>query len=253
MAVKQASQVQYATGCTQDDDFRMCGPAINADLDTILVSLRSRPNISKSSGSARGLGATLREPRVTWITTESHVLEALTRRHKIDGDLSPTDVFQELVASLGLKSWHKPTLIYSVELYRQSSKGVLRRPHSFSVGYADRFCGASSYASFGSTADNRSGASGLPEAIAFDTRLDAIQPAHKAYQGFREAVQKLASWVVKLPQDSFIEHELNTADLHASDTSYVNFQRAVVGRLGEQLLFCHHKHGTIKCVETCRV
>lgn len=237
LAVKQASQIHYAQGGDQNSDFRLAGTVINANMREVFVSVGLYP---VSGPTATGALAprpapTLRQAKLKWVTTRTDVLAALSSAG-VTG-MSRLGFFKLLVAVLGLKSW-APRLVYTVHLFRLGSTDAIRRPHVFSGGYGDRFCGASTRTPFGGTADNRNGEEGLPEAIALETSLVPLHANSPEYVAFKSALSALAPWVGSVPLNQEVSAELDASAVHADDADYTTLKRAIVRRLGEPGNFC---------------
>lgn len=179
-------------------DFRFIGKPIPAKAGGVFVRLSVRP-IDPSATDATSDLSNANPKQLVWLTTRDAVAGAMKAALKPPAtELSQLDFFRELVHSLGLKanSWFPIDADYKCIVYlaRLKADGVLIRPHALSGGYDDRFCGASPQKPYGSTADNRTGKSGLPEAICLAENLDLLDNGPE-YDAFRQEMVSMAPWI----------------------------------------------------------
>lgn len=211
-------------------DFRFLGNSIPTKANTVFVNVSVR--MASDSVSGIGVGMSNRYlHRMVWLTTQNAVFTALEKAQRAvpGADLSSLMLFRELVHLLGLKANPKLPLSEDYEctlqLGRLRSDDALRRPHALSTGYDDRFCGASSRRPFGSTADNRTGKAGLPEAICLSKDVEMFSDGPD-YETFRENLSPLASWVQGTVGP--IRAVLNGGDLFKVDKPYLPTLQAVI-------------------------
>jgi hypothetical protein len=179
-------------------DFRFIGKPIPAKTGDVLVNLSVRPIDPSATGTISEL-SNVNPKQLVWLTTRDAVAGAIKAALKPPAtDLSQLDFFRELVHSLGLKANPRFPIDADykciVYLARLKADGVLIRPHALSGGYDDRFCGASPLKPFGSTADNRTGKSGLPEAICLAENIDLLDSGPE-YDAFRRELLPMAPWI----------------------------------------------------------
>ena len=210
--------------CAAYEDFRLAGKFF--DWPNMLISLQyrqSRVRAAPSIGATRFRPSPTMHassvPRLIWLTRPDHVLIAVKSAAAAahGSKLTETGFFQLVVALLGLRP-RKPlsgigdcTLV-AYELLPGKS---LTRPHVFSQGYPERFCGVSRFGRFGSTADNRTGHAGLPEAIALGADLRQIGVSDPRFSAF---VNELSSFVdfSDVTRDTQ-SGRCDVTDLHAQD------------------------------------
>ena len=146
-----------------------------------------------------------------------------------------------------LRPWDHSETLYAINLFKPPTPGTFRRPHAFSTGYADRFCGDSSRSPFGGTVDNRSGEEGLPEAVALRGTVEPVDPSTPEYAALRDQLAGIAPWVSSTGPGR-IEAVLRWADIHATDLEYRSLQAEILKRLKEKRAFCErYASGSDRC------
>jgi hypothetical protein len=232
-------------------DFRISGRDIKYDDAEVFANLYMRPNPARLSSTGGATSRVTPPPathRIIWLTRLERVFYRLDQAvHETRTQLSELQLFQEVVALLGLKPINSPQTIYGLRLFRARRGDVLRRPHALSHGYEDRFCGTSPYRPFGATADNRFGTNGLPEAIAFEVDLQLIPPSDAIYAGFRTQVEQRAPRVSGLVKAAPIEFLLDTMQVHRADLPYGRLQPIIIKRLRKNRKMCTYGGGTVPC------
>jgi hypothetical protein len=232
-------------------DFRIAGKPIANDGTEVFVNLYMRPyppSPSPTGGATTKVTPLASASRIVWLTKIENALGRLdTAVVAYRSQLSELQMFQELVGLLGLKPINSAQATFGLRLY-QPKKDAVRRPHALSHGYEDRFCGTSPFRPYGSTADNRTGASGLPEAIAFESDLTPISPSAAEYAGFRTELEKRVPSVGRAAGTGAIEFILDTTQVHQADLSYLQLQPILIGRLRRNRKMCATHGGTVGCL-----
>ncbi len=239
-AVEEASKETFKKSPPLPD-FRFLGPPVSVAAGDLFVNVAfwSVPD------SATGGGPSVPnrdQHRVVWLTVEAEVITVLKRVQSTlpTADLSEMDFFRELIHGLGLKasSWGSVGGKYecTVRLGKVMEDGALRRPHALSTGYEDRFCGESPYAPYGSTADNRTGEAGFPEAICLSGKVTLLTDGAE-YEDLRKRLSPFASWIGRQPGP--IRASLDGAELFAINAPYdPQIQGVIINRLSETRAGC---------------
>ncbi|NYZ17999.1 hypothetical protein HL658_36140, partial [Azospirillum sp. RWY-5-1] len=181
-------------------------------------------------------------PAIRWLTRPDDLLHWLSRAAAASGTLDATAFFRELVAALGLKPRAAPETLFTLGFFRLRNAQVLRRPHAISTGYADRHCSASDHLPFGSTADNRTGRAGLPEAVVLATDIEEIPPAHDDHRALRTRIATVAPWVGPL-DDADIAARLPTAEVHGVGSPYADLRTVFINRMDGTTDMCGNDPG----------
>ncbi len=223
-------------------DFRFSGPPIGEAAGTVLLNVGVRPAESRSTARTPvGQVRPRRGPRLVWLTRIPEVVALLHgAAARSPGGLDELAFFRELVHALGLRPQDlndlAPAFDCTVRLFRLAAGGRLCRPHALSGGYGDRFCGASPQKPYGSTADNRTGRSGLPEAICRADDIVELDARDPAYAAFRVSVAPLAPWIV---EGAAIAATLPGHSLYDPSTRCnARVRRVIIRRLGERMRPC---------------
>lgn len=249
----RSSKVRRAGRSGPTIDFRMAGKEIDNE-DEVFANVYVIPvsnKITSTGPSKARIVAPQVSYRIRWLTRPSTIYSQLERAVRSKrSTLNDIELFRELVSLLGLKPLRGPEAIFGLRLYRISAKGILRRPHVFSTGYPDRFCGVSRFRPYGATADNRSGECGLPEAIGFETDLNALAPSEKTYADFRAAIARYAPVIGGIMPGQLIEFRLDTNRIHQHDLEYEHIQRRILRRLRGNRRMCVRFSGTNRCLCT---
>lgn len=239
-AVEEASEERFKT-LPLLPDFRFLGPPIPVAAGDLFVNVVYWPEPDSATGS--GPLVANRDPhRVVWLTVETEVITVLKRVQSTvpTADLSDMDFFRELIHGLGLKANSKESVggryECTLRLGRVTEDGALRRPHALSTGYDDRFCGESPYSPYGSTADNRTGEAGFPEAICPSGKVELLTDGAD-YEDLRKRLIPFASWIGRQPGP--IRASLDGDDLFAINAPYdPQIQGVIIDRLSEKRAGC---------------
>jgi hypothetical protein len=150
------------------------------------------------------------------------------------------ELFVNLSDWLGLKPTGRPwrdaktapwAITATLRLYRTHDDSKLRRPHALSGGYSDRFCGATIFTPYGSTAQCSTGAASLPEAITQQSELVEVVPTEPEYDTLCQALAAINGAFVsnRLPGQALIGQI--TSDQFPPHGGYLPLQQAIIARL----------------------
>lgn len=220
------------------DDFRLCGPIIESLTTDTFLNIDFFP-ITTSSTGVSGRGGRGFRPRphgIKWLTTRAETETLLKSAVAKNGPLDEISFFRELISALGLKARDddpSAAIDYScgVNLFQLKRDKELYRPHALSTGYEDRFCGVSPKRPFGSTADNRNGKAGLPEAITSDMSLIRLEPSSTPYIDFKGKVSTYAPWLTT--RLGGIDAVVSGPELFSEDLTYPELKPIILKRLKE--------------------
>lgn len=221
---RAASRFHNDPSFAAHEDFRLAGKSF--DCSDMLVSLQYRQSSVRTAATigassfrpppTRHAGSV---PRIVWLTRPDHILNATKQAFAARGavKLTETGFFQLVVALLGLRPRKPMSGVGDCTLvaYHLLPGKSLTRPHVFSQGYPERFCGVSPFGRFGATADNRTGRAGLPEAIVLEEDLRQVRSGDHRLAAFMD---ELASFmdISDVTRDTQSGRYLVT-DLHAQD------------------------------------
>lgn len=188
------------------EDFRLCGQVIKADARSLWlnVSIIICPP-EAASDPAKGTKARPSPSRIIWLTSCDAFVRKIGSMKSKSERLDERRFFREAVDLLGLKCWRPErdgNYSCRLRLFALKTADSLVRPHVFSGGTADRFCGGPSMEVSpgclgGSTADNRTAEPSLPEAICREKDLDEITPDAIEYESFKNKLAPFLSWEIK--------------------------------------------------------
>jgi len=246
LAIDMASEAQYPLPSGTDPidiDFRLSGNHLIGDEVFLNVYYRPAPPpvvTVTAGGGTVGPSGPMPQPtstrRISWLTRVEHLeqkLQNATSRMGIQ-KLTVKIFFSELVALLGLRpSFEALANGYDSEcrlqVVRLKTPGRLRRPHVFSRGYPERWCGVSPLQPFGATVDNRTGKAGLPEAITLASDIELQNPGSADYEAIRNRLSSLVE-LGPIAAGSYIETKMLTNDFHIDDDQ-TQFREEALRRL----------------------
>lgn len=225
-AVHRQDQERLAKGL----DFRLSGPAIEADSSRLFVSCgiwsEDVPTLSSSSTKGRPpvRAAEMKRsaaPDIRWLSLPEKIVEFLSREAR-GGTLSQPDMVSYLVAGLGLRLYYRPDqeIAFSIRGYRLKDNKSPRRPNALSDGYPEKFCEVSPHGSFGATADNRTGKAALPEAVAFLDDLEQVSQTDPDFASFSNKLEDLVG--VSMTTSGGVEGRFPATDYNGRSNSAVS-------------------------------
>ncbi len=224
-------------------DYRFCGPDVPWSSSEVFVNLAIYEAPLTPTGAMKiGKPKASNPQKLVWVTSYKALIERLSERSAtLPNPLStPLSFFRELVDLLGLRPWNDAMrsrqFVAVVRLFKVETGARLHRPHGLSGGYADRFCGVSSDGKFGSTADNRDGEAGLPEAICRAKALIELGPSTSEYEHLKANLGD-APWIEADPRMP-VTAVLNGSDLYQIYDYDRKVQPRIVERLSERLCGC---------------
>lgn len=224
LAIQSAIDQAYNTSLSSSEDFRLAGKIVHTD--EILINLLYGPYQPRPFRPSGGT------PGILWLTQFSKFVSYLEKSVNTSGDkFSRQELFKDLVCSLGLKprigvDFHWCT----IRVFEKATENKTKRPHVFSTGYPDKFCGVSPYQPWGSTADNRTGKAGLPELISFAQDTIESPPGTSKYEEVRSALSSFVNFDLG---NGYINIEMLVRKFHDADND-IQFRKQILKRLSPE-------------------
>lgn len=193
-------------------------------------------SLAPGSLSDTGIARRIKPGGVLWLTRWDSVLEIARQLRPV----SRNEFFVGLVDWLGLKPKGYPwrnakstpwNLRITLRLYKRTEKTNLSRPHALSGGYSDRFCCATAFAPYGSTAQCSTGAAFLPEAITALSEVVEVLASEKEYSAAVAALGAIDATLLSGRNRTEPLAAVISSSSFAPHNGYLELQRAILARL----------------------